>query len=241
MQLLLFDIDGTLIDTGGAGLGALEAGMRIAFPRETAGEEMPPLDLAGATDSGVSRYLFKAFEVRHTPENEDAFFAAYIDVLKSRLLGQTPPPGRVLTGIAALLKALQRQQETKVALSLLTGNTRSGAEVKTTAYGLHSFFDFDCGAYGCDHWDRNQLGSVAVKRASKRHGHAIPQDRVTIIGDTPKDIACGKAIGARTVAVSTGSYDREALATWKPDHLLDDFSDVPAVLTLLLSGDNHSK
>jgi phosphoglycolate phosphatase-like HAD superfamily hydrolase len=99
---------------------------------------------------------------------------------------------------------------------------------------VHQFFDFDSGAYGCDHWDRNALGHVAIERASKRHGHAPSQFEVTVIGDTPKDIACGKAAGARTIAVATGGYSADELARHDPDHVLEDFTALADVVALLL-------
>ena len=231
MRLLLFDIDGTLVDTGGIGRGALQQGMRVAFPKESEQSEMPALDLGGTTDGGVTR--FENFGVPHSEENENKFLAAYIDVLKERLspIGQAPPGG-ILSGVEDLLDRLG--SEADVTVTLLTGNTRAGADVKMKAYGLAGHFDFDCGAYGCDHWDRDQLGPVAVERASTKRAHGFSSDQVFVIGDTPKDISCGKAVGAQTVAVATGGFDKAALGSWDPDYLLDDLSDVEMVLSVLL-------
>ena len=234
MRLLLFDIDGTLVDTAGAGCGALRDGMRMAFPREAARREMPSLDLAGATDSAVIRHLFEAFLVPHTTGNKRAFLAAYVDVLRERLSPgrEGSLPGRILPGVTTLLGELR--SVSGATLALLTGNTRAGAQVKLEAYRLDSYFDSDCGAYGCDHWDRNELGPVAVTRASGKCGHSFTQHQVTVIGDTPRDISCGKAIGARTIAVATGTFAGDALATCQPDHLLPDFSKVEEVVALML-------
>ena len=233
MKLLLFDIDGTLVDTGGTGRGALQAGMRIAFPEESARREMPALDLAGATDGGVTRFLFQTFGVPYSVENERHFLGAYLRILKERLTPpELSPPGGVLAGVTDLLEQLNAKASATVAL--LTGNTRAGAEVKMAAYTLAHHFDFDCGAYGCDHWDRDQLGPVAVKRATAKKGHAFAENQVIVVGDTPKDISCGKAIGARTVAVATGGFDREALEAFDPDYVLDDLSDVQNTLAILL-------
>lgn len=231
MRLLLFDIDGTLLDTGGAGRGALQEGLAKAFPDDAARKPMPPLELAGATDSGVCQYLFDHYEIAHSMDRQTFFFAAYLEALKDRLLGKNALEGRVLPGIRPLLEFMATQNGT--AIALLTGNTRHGAEVKLKAYKLDTFVDFDCGAYGCDHWDRNALGPIAMHRAAERHQHPFTGDDVVVIGDTPKDIACGKAIGARTVAVTTGGFDRSSLEAHYPDHLLEDLSDTAAVATLL--------
>ena len=239
MKLLLFDIDGTLVDTGGTGRGALQEGMRAAFPEESKRCTMPTLDLAGATDGGVTRFLFETFGVPHTSENEGRFLEVYVEILKERLSAEEQAlPGGVLSGVVNLLVELKSIANTTV--TLLTGNTRAGAKVKMDAYNLAHHFDFDCGAYGCDHWDRNQLGFLAVQRASAKQGHAFSDRQVIVIGDTPKDIDCGKAIGARTVAVATGGFDREALQEFDPDYLLDDLSNTESVLAILLGEEDGS-
>ncbi len=233
MDLLLFDIDGTLLDTGGVGRDALQEGLRLAFPEQSAKWAMPSLELAGATDRGVTRFLFTRFAIPLTTENEQTFLSAYLEILRERLSPSNQAiPGTVLPGVLALLKALRSHHGPRT-IALLTGNIRGGAEAKTSAYGLAAFFDFDCGAYGCDHWDRNALGPVAIERTAKQHGHDLRGNRVTIIGDTPKDIACGKAAGARTVAVATGRYSVEELAEHQPDHLLTDFTDLASTVSIL--------
>jgi phosphoglycolate phosphatase-like HAD superfamily hydrolase len=116
-------------------------------------------------------------------------------------------------------------------LALLTGNLAAGAEVKLSHYGVWHYFGF--GAYADDHHVRNELGPVAQARALEQHGEEFPPERIYVIGDTPRDIECGKAFGAVTVAVATGKYAREELASHGPDFLFDDFSDPDAVLAAI--------
>lgn len=107
-------------------------------------------------------------------------------------------------------------------LGLLTGNTIEGAQTKLDAYGLSDHFCFESSAYGSDHWDRNQLGFLAIGRASKTQAHDFTPEDVVVIGDTPKDISCAKACGARVLAVATGGFDVATLASLEPDHVVSD-------------------
>ena len=134
--------------------------------------------------------------------------------------------GRLLPGIVPLLEALHAQPG--VLLGLLTGNLERGAELKLRHYGVWDYFRF--GAYADDHHDRNELGPFAARRALDHHGAPISPERIWVLGDTPHDIACGRAIGARTVGVATGGATRAQLAEHRPDFLFDDFSDLAAVL-----------
>jgi phosphoglycolate phosphatase-like HAD superfamily hydrolase len=106
-----------------------------------------------------------------------------------------------------------------------------GAELKLKHYGLWDFFEF--GAFADDHHDRNQLGQFARKRAQEKHGHEFDGAQIDVIGDTGHDIACGKAIGARTIAVATASWSREQLAERQPDFLFDDLGNVDEVIRTL--------
>ena len=119
----------------------------------------------------------------------------------------------------------------QVALALLTGNLERGAEIKLSYYGVWGYFEF--GAYADDHCDRNRLGPFAQARAKERLGVEFPPERIFVLGDTPHDITCGRAIGAKTVAIATGGYTHEQLAAHQPDFLFDDLSDVSGVLAAL--------
>lgn len=233
MQLLLFDIDGTLVDTGGVGRAALQEGMRLAFPEAVGEQEIPSLNLAGATDLGITRFLFETFGVEETPESQTTFLDAYVGVLKGYLFcDDGGVKGRVLAGVPVLLEALEDRAD--VVLGLLTGNTLAGAQTKLDAYELSSSFCFESSAYGSDHWDRNQLGFLAMKRASDTQGRDFSPEDVTVIGDTPKDIACAKACGARVLAVATGGFDEAALSSLDPDHVVPGLGATDDVLGWLL-------
>ncbi len=223
-RLLLFDIDGTLLDTGGAGKQALELAMLEAFDLQHRAHDMPSLDLRGSTDSAVVRLLFGRFDIPLTAENEAAFFQTYERHLRARLEEHGARHGRVLPGVHELL--LHLQEHTDHVLGLLTGNIESGAMAKLAFYGLSDIFLF--GAYGGDHHDRNALGPVGIQRAIEHAGHEFTPADTVIIGDTPRDIDCARACGAMAVAVATGLYDAEELARHQPGLLFDDLSDASA-------------
>ncbi|MEI8235002.1 MAG: HAD family hydrolase [Verrucomicrobiota bacterium] len=222
-HLFLFDIDGTLIASGGAG----EASMRLAV-HDMFGVEngLQGVEIAGRTDHLITRNVFQKFGVEWTPERA----AAFLDLYLAHLTVELPRKhGRLLPGIVELLEALKGRPQ--VAVALLTGNLERGAQIKLTHYGLWSYFEF--GAYADDATDRNRLGPFAQARARKRHGVDFPPERTFVLGDTPHDITCGRVIGARTVAIATGGHTREQLAAHRPDFLFDNLADVSAVLSAL--------
>ncbi len=208
--LLLFDIDGTLVDTGGKGMAALR---KTAI--EIFGDAGPPLDLAGSTDLGILENLYLHFKVDTTDEQTHRFFEAYHRHLEASL-ESSPAEGRVLDGVIELLEELAITEHAD--LALLTGNTSLGAQIKLRHYQLDHHFTF--GAYGSDRADRNLLGHIALERALAVTGRSYPPDKILIIGDTPKDIACAHAIGARCLAVATGRFSAEELAKAGADWVL---------------------
>ena len=199
--LWLFDIDGTLVDTGGAGLHALEQATKQFF-----GAKGPALDLAGATDSGLVAGLFRHFDREPVNGEVSSYYELYLSELEGNL-SSGRYDGRVLPGAVTLLNLLADRQD--VTVGLLTGNIEDGALAKMRHYGLDHHFAF--GAYGCDFADRNKLGPVALQRAAKHAGRAFTPEETLVIGDTPKDIACAAAMGARCLAVATGSFDEAGL------------------------------
>jgi phosphoglycolate phosphatase len=225
-KLLLFDIDGTLITSGGAGEKALRHGLKTRFGIE---DDLSTIEIAGRTDTGITRRIFERNGIALTDGNVSAFLEAYLFSL-GEFLPQTH--GRRLPGTQELLEALQARPD--VVLGLLTGNIRRGAQLKLQHYGLWDYFVL--GAFADDHHDRNQLGPFAQERAKERLGRPIPPEHIYILGDTPHDIACARAIGAKAVAVATGVFSGEALLAHAPDYLFEDFSDTQALLSTLLEG-----
>ena len=209
-RLVLFDIDCTLIDTGGAGLSAISATAEKIF-----GNEGPPLDLAGSTDSGIVRGLFEHFERPYDAVIEAEFYEVYLPLMQKNLESDEFD-GKVLPGVESLIASLELNGHT---LGLLTGNIEQGAIVKAAHYGLEEHFRF--GAYGDDHWDRNKLGPIALERASRHTGKPFSADDVLVIGDTPKDVACAHAMGAPCLAVATGSFNVDQLRECGADQVLE--------------------
>ena len=222
-RLLLFDIDGTLITSGGAGEAALKDAMRSRFDVE---EDLDGIILAGATDARIARELLQKHSIAVSAENVAALLDTYLGHLDERI-GRHD--GKLLPGILPLLNALSERSD--AVLALLTGNVSRGAEIKLTHYGVWDFFEF--GAFADDHHDRNELGKFARARALERHGEEFPPSRIYVIGDTPKDIECGRAIGAFTVAIATGHYSSAELRDHAPDFLFEDLSDTARVVALL--------
>ena len=214
--LLLFDIDGTLVDTGGKGMAALRKTAVEVF-----GGDGPPLDLAGSTDLGILENLYVHFKMDATEEQTHRFFDAYHRHLEASLEAN-PADGKVLDGVFELLERLVSVKNAQ--LGLLTGNTSLGAEIKLRHYGLGHHFTF--GAYGSDRADRNLLGAIALERAFAMTGHAFQADRTLIIGDTPKDIACAHAIGAKCLAVATGQFTAAQLEAAGADWVLGSLRDL---------------
>ncbi|HVJ46992.1 MAG TPA: HAD family hydrolase [Luteolibacter sp.] len=214
-MLYLFDIDGTLVDTGGAGMKALQEASVEIF-----GHEGPSLDLAGATDLGIVAQIHSHFEIEPTPERIEAYFKAYLARLDWNL-ANGGFPAKVFDGVVEILAALSDRPG--VTLGLLTGNTAEGAATKVRHFGLSAYFPF--GAYGCDHADRNQLGPIALERAAAHASRRFSPGETWVIGDTPKDIACAKAIGARCLAVATGRYTVAELENAGADVTVESLND----------------
>jgi phosphoglycolate phosphatase len=226
-KLLLFDIDGTLVDTGGAGLKALRDGFHEAFPQHRE-DEFPPLELGGATDHGVAMGLFAHFGLDDHLEHRERFFRAYTVRLEQGLATHSVlGKARVLPGVPDLLARLSDRGEHR--LAVLTGNLREGARIKLRHFGIDHHFSLDAGAYGDDHHDRNELGPIAHGRAMGFFGEEFAPENIVVIGDTLRDIACARAFGAKVLAVATGAASWEELERGRPDGLVGDLTEVAEV------------
>lgn len=220
IRAVFWDIDGTLIASGGAGVRAFGAVARHTFGSD---DGVGGISFAGRTDVSIVREFFAARGIAATPENEARFLQDYVHWLEHYL---QDIPGRVLPGVRDALAALRAMHGGPV-LGLLTGNIRLGAELKLRRYGLWS--EFACGAFSDDHHDRNRLAAIARDRGCELLGRDLAGSEMLVIGDTPLDIECARAVGARCLAVATGQVSRADLAAHRPDWLCDSLLDVDVV------------
>ncbi len=223
MITCLFDIDGTLLSSGGAGKSAMERALASTFgaPADSGG-----ISYSGRTDRAIGRDLFRLHRIDESADNWRRFLDAYLSHLPDCLHGHQ---GRVLPGITSLLQELANRDD--VLLGLLTGNVRAGARVKLCHFGLHDYFLL--GGFGDDHFHRDDVAREALAFVHRHLDNRVDLDRLWVIGDTPLDVSCARAIGARVVAVATGWHSLEELATVRPDLLLTDLEDPLPLLRLL--------
>ena len=223
-RLVLFDIDGTLVRGGPAKFAFLAA------MAETYGTEGDPeqVSFAGKTDPQIAREILigaglgsGAIDARF-PE----LWERYLGHLGSAL---ETHPMTVLPGVRELLAGLDALED--VALGLVTGNIAGGAKLKLGSAGLWDHFVV--GSYGSDHEERDELPAIALSRAKARWGRDIDPSHALIVGDTPRDIACGRACRITTVAVATGMFGPDALREAGADHVLEDLSVTEQVIALL--------
>ena len=226
-RLVLFDIDGTLLHSHGAGRRAMEAAMIHSFGTKGSAEYR----YDGKTDKQIVRDLMRGegFSDAIIDERMPQVLDDYVAGLQREIAS---PHTRVeaLAGVMTLLEALVHRSHCVV--GLLTGNLEPGAQHKLTAAGI-GFERFTIGAYGSDHEIRSELPAIARQRALDRHGIRFDGRAVVIVGDTPSDISCGRPIGARAIAVATGHYTRDALTEHGPDAVFADFADTDAVLAAI--------
>lgn len=215
MHVVLFDIDGTLVRTGGAGKAAMEGALLSAFGVAEIRDVVP---YSGRTDTAIVGDLLAAHGLDPTPANRAALRDAYLVNLPGSLAAKG---GEVCPGVPELLAALARRPG--VVLGLLTGNVRAGARIKLDHFHLWDFFT--CGGFGDDHHDRDDVARAALADARARVGGVVNPADVWVIGDTPLDVSCARAIGANAVAVATGWHPVGELTGCNPDFIFDDLSD----------------
>lgn len=214
-RLILFDIDGTLIRTGGAGVRAFGSVFEEVFGHKTGTDR---IRFAGRTDTSLVREMLVNHDMEPSPENVARFFAIYERWLR-HWLGKLE--GGVCAGVLDFMAHCTDRKSPPV-IGLLTGNVRIGAEIKLQHFGIWDRFVM--GAFGDDHEDRNELAVIARQRGRDRIGDDLRAEEILVIGDTPRDVACGRHIGARVLAVTTGGATRDELAASRPDWLVDDLS-----------------
>lgn len=217
MKLALFDIDGTLLHTGGASRAAMLAAVRSVFPAYARADDY---DFVGKTDLLILEELLTlaGADDREREDNIADVVRRYQEFLPVEMNNYRL---QVLPGVPELLAILQRRPD--VELGLLTGNLKTGAYTKLRAASLDRYFPF--GAFGDDHRDRNLLPAVAVTRAEAHTGRTFRPTDVLVVGDGVRDIRCARFFGAIAVAVATGYNPKAALVAEKPDFLYDDLAD----------------
>jgi phosphoglycolate phosphatase-like HAD superfamily hydrolase len=219
VRLVLWDIDGTLIRTSGAGVRAFREVFRSEF---NATDGFEKLKFAGRTDHGLVREFFGYHNLAASVENFERFFSRYPFWL-DHILAQSQC--EICRGAKPFLSDLAALPAPPLS-GLLTGNIRLGAEIKLRHMGLWD--RFEVGAFADDHEDRNQIAAIAKQRASRLLGRALADREVLVIGDTPLDIQCARSIGARVIAVATGTYALEELQPHSPDWAVSDLSQLTA-------------
>ena len=212
MISLLFDIDGTLLRAGNAGMKAVHETLVEMF-----GEvQESGLVVHGRTDHGIMTDVFLGIGQDYQQHRND-FDQLYWSKLPEVMAKSN---GELLPGVSQLLKDLSAEPD--VALGILTGNARAAANIKLKYFGIEQYFSF--GGYGDHHSDRNQVAALAVEDARLSLGEAFDREKVWVIGDTVNDIVCARSIGAKVVAVETGGGTREELLEAEPDTVLSDLA-----------------
>ena len=228
MILSLFDIDGTILSSDGAGRRAINTALAELFGG--AGPEGHRFD--GKTDRQIVRELMRleGHNDAHIDARMDALLERYVTYLERELASPAHRP-TVYAGVRELLDALEARDD--VVLGLLTGNLERGARVKLDAVGIDPD-RFKVNAFGSDSEHRPELPALAQQRARDQLGVHLPGDCVVVIGDTPADIACGRDIGARAIAVATGHYSVAELAAHGPAAVFPDLTDTERVVRAIL-------
>jgi len=222
MRLILFDIDGTLIDSGGAGVRSLDLAFRKVFSVLNA---FQGISMAGKTDTQI----IKEGLIKHglsMDGNFDAIIEAYLLYLREEIRndGKHTKPG-----IYEILEQLNPMED--IGLGLLTGNLEQGARIKLEPFDLNKYFP--SGAFGSDDEDRNKLLPFAVNRFEKMFDKRIDIEKSIVIGDTPRDVECAHIYGAVCIGVATGPYSIHELTEAKADYVLKDLSDHMGLLQSL--------
>jgi phosphoglycolate phosphatase-like HAD superfamily hydrolase len=215
VKLLLFDVDQTLVNTGGAGLRALDRACRKLLSLENV---MDGIDPSGKTDPAIVREIFTRIGVASNLDTQLAsVLEAYLSFLKDEV--RLSEKYHVLPGISGILAEVSARPD--VVLGLATGNIELGARVKLERGDLNRYFTF--GGFGSDSEHRTSLVKKAAKKAAHKYGGPIRPEDVFVIGDTPLDVDAGRAAGYKTVGVATGRYSTERLLEAGATFVISDF------------------
>ena len=228
--LALFDIDGTLVDTGGAGRAGLQASFQSVFGLDDVSGSTSRVRFDGRTDPAIIADI--AREAGIPAADVEARYAALQEAYLRALRNELAAPNarrRVMPGVRPLLDRLAARPD--VFLGLVTGNMEEGARAKLDAFGLSRYF-VD-GGFSSDHPERSEIARIAHQRLSRRAGFRFPVDRVMVIGDTELDVLCARANGFRAIAVESSWVPRDRLVAAGPDTLLADLTDAEAVLAAM--------
>jgi len=220
IRLVLFDIDGTLLHTGGVGIKAFGRAFSSEFGIHDGTER---LKFSGRTDVSLVREFFNLHNIDPTADHFERFFAVYLKWLRELI---TDCKGGACTGVIEFHKALEEAVPEPPLIGLLTGNIKEGARVKLERFRLWEKFRF--GGFADDNEHRDQIAAVAHQRGSEIFGRPLRGEEVLVIGDTPLDIRCGRAIGAKVLAVATGGATLDELLEHKPDWAVQDLSHIDA-------------
>jgi phosphoglycolate phosphatase len=219
VKLVLFDIDGTLVHTGHAGTQAFARTFATEFNAHNGLEKMK---FAGRTDVSLVREFFGHNHIPATPENFARFFENYIFWL-DQILARSKT--EICPGVWELLRGLRALSNPPI-IGLLTGNIRLGAEIKLRHFGLWDQFEF--GGFADDHEERDLIAAAAHDRSHRVLGKRLRGEEMVVVGDTPFDIRCGRAIGAKVLAVATGGAKLEELKKHQPDWAVEDLTRISA-------------
>ena len=225
MKVLLFDIDGTLILTGGAGLRAMNKAFEKIFGIR---DGLANLSLAGRTDTSIIREALTRHDLPHDERTIEKFKQTYYAFLQDEIAA--PLDGkRIMPGVMPLLRELSRREN--IYLGLLTGNWEKSGRLKLAYFGLNDYFPF--GAFADDSPLRDELLPFAIERFTRQYGLKPDPADVYVIGDTPSDIQCARPHGAKAVAIGASIYSVEQLKAHQPDFLFENLANTDEVLKVL--------
>lgn len=227
--VLLFDVDGTLLTTHGAGRRALERAFWVRFKERNA---CAGIELGGMTDRAIFRAGLTAIGKAASEDSIDELIEVYLEELADEVRGADPAHYRLNNGISEALEVACATPG--VAVGLGTGNVKQGARIKLERVGAYSLFAF--GGFGCDSENRAELIRRGGERGAARFGAELSACRVVVVGDTPRDVAAAREAGFTSLALATGSYSVAELEAAGADHAFLDLAEPEALGTLLQRG-----